>query len=57
MLAIGPRGGVVIDSHCRTSDRNVYAIGECASWNEQTFGLVAPGYDMARVAARHCRSG
>ncbi len=53
VLAIGPRGGVVIDDHCRTSDRNVYAIGECASWNDQTFGLVAPGYEMARVAARH----
>nr|WP_297351820.1 nitrite reductase large subunit NirB [uncultured Caldimonas sp.] len=53
VLAIGPRGGIVVDSNCRTSDRNVYAIGECASWNEQTFGLVAPGYDMARVAARH----
>ena len=53
VLAIGPRGGVVIDDHCRTSDHHVYAIGECASWNEQTFGLVAPGYDMARVAARH----
>ncbi len=53
VLAIGPRGGVVIDDHCRSSDRNVYAIGECASWNEQTYGLVAPGYEMARVAARH----
>ncbi|MDM0014538.1 nitrite reductase large subunit NirB [Variovorax sp. J22P168] len=53
VLAVGPRGGVAIDSHCRTSDRDIYAIGECASWNEQTFGLVAPGYDMARVAARH----
>jgi nitrite reductase (NADH) large subunit len=53
VLAVGPRGGVAIDSHCRTIDRNVYAIGECASWNDQTFGLVAPGYDMARVAARH----
>ena len=53
VLAIGPRGGVVIDDHCRASDRNVYAIGECAAWNDQTFGLVAPGYDMARVAARH----
>ena len=52
-LAIGPRGGVVIDSACRTADKHVYAIGECASWNEQTFGLVAPGYEMARVAARH----
>ncbi|MGC3986120.1 MAG: nitrite reductase large subunit NirB [Pseudorhodoferax sp.] len=53
VLAIGPRGGVVIDNHCRTSDPAIYAIGECASWNEQVFGLVAPGYDMARVAARH----
>ncbi len=52
-LAIGPRGGVVIDDHCRSADRNVYAIGECASWNDQIFGLVAPGCDMARVAARH----
>ncbi|WP_415818602.1 nitrite reductase large subunit NirB [Bordetella tumbae] len=56
LLAVGPRGGVVIDDFCRTSDRNVYAIGECASWQEQVFGLVAPGYDMARVAARHIAS-
>ncbi|SCK12286.1 nitrite reductase (NADH) large subunit [Variovorax sp. HW608] len=53
VLAVGPRGGVAIDSHCRSSDRDVYAIGECASWNDQSFGLVAPGYDMARVAAKH----
>lgn len=53
VLAIGPRGGVAIDDHCRTSDRHIYAIGECASWNEMVYGLVAPGYDMARVAARH----
>jgi len=52
-LATGPRGGAAIDDHCRTADRNVYAIGECASWNEQLYGLVAPGYEMARVAARH----
>ncbi len=53
VLAIGPRGGVVIDDHCRTSDHHIYAIGECASWQDQTFGLVAPGYDMARVVAKH----
>lgn len=53
LLALGARGGIAIDNHCRTSDRDVYAIGECASWNEQTFGLVAPGYEMARVAAKH----
>ena len=52
-LELGPRGGVAIDSSCRSSDPDIYAIGECAVWNGQTFGLVAPGYDMARVAARH----
>ncbi|MES2939738.1 MAG: nitrite reductase large subunit NirB [Pseudomonadota bacterium] len=52
-LALGPRGGIAIDDHARTSDADIYAIGECAAWNGQVFGLVAPGYEMARVAARH----
>ena len=51
-LDVGARGGVVIDNRCRTSDPDIHAIGECAAWNGQVFGLVAPGYDMARVAAR-----
>ena len=51
-LAIGARGGIAIDDACVTSDGDVYAIGECAAWNGQTFGLVAPGYDMARTVAR-----
>jgi nitrite reductase (NADH) large subunit len=53
LLPVGARGGIAIDSHCRTSDHNIYAVGECAAWNDQTFGLVAPGYEMARVVARH----
>ncbi len=52
-LPVGARGGVAIDDHCRSSDQDIYAIGECAAWRDQLFGLVAPGYDMARVAARH----
>ena len=52
-LMVGARGGIAIDNACLTSDPDVYAIGECALWNGQVFGLVAPGYDMARVAARH----
>ena len=52
-LAIGSRGGVVIDNRCLSTDPHVYAIGECALWNGQLFGLVAPGYDMARTCARH----
>ena len=52
-LAIGERGGIRIDSHCRTTNPDVYAIGECALWQGRIFGLVAPGYQMAEVAARH----
>lgn len=51
-LDVGPRGGIVIDNACRTSDPDIFAIGECALWNGQIFGLVAPGYDMARVTAK-----
>ena len=50
-LAIGPRGGVVIDDACRTGDPAISAIGECAAWRGRTFGLVAPGHAMARVVA------
>ncbi|TCM67497.1 nitrite reductase (NADH) large subunit [Acinetobacter calcoaceticus] len=52
-LAVGARGGIVINDHCQSSDPDIYAIGECALWNNTIFGLVAPGYDMARVAAQH----
>ncbi|HEY6820842.1 MAG TPA: nitrite reductase large subunit NirB [Burkholderiales bacterium] len=52
-LAVGERGGIQIDSHCRTANPDIYAIGECALWEGRTFGLVAPGYQMAEVAARH----
>jgi len=52
-LAVGERGGIRIDSACRTANPDIYAIGECALWEGRTFGLVAPGYQMAEVAARH----
>ena len=52
-LELGPRGGIVINNHCQTSDPDVYAIGECALWGGMIYGLVAPGYNMAKVAAQH----
>ena len=55
-LEVGERGGIVINNHCLTSDANIYAIGECALWNNQIFGLVAPGYQMAKVAVSHLLS-
>jgi nitrite reductase (NADH) large subunit len=50
-LTVGERGGIVIDDACRTSDPNIYAIGECALWRGKMFGLVAPGYQMAQIVA------
>ena len=48
-LEVGQRGGIVIDNQCKTSDPDIYAIGECALWNGMIYGLVAPGYSMART--------
>ncbi|KOG65090.1 nitrite reductase [Streptomyces griseoflavus] len=51
-LAVGERGGIVVDERCRTGDPAVYAIGECAlAADGRVYGLVAPGYEMAETAA------
>ncbi|KAL6865801.1 Nitrite reductase [NAD(P)H] [Amphichorda felina] len=44
-------GGIIVDDHLATSVSDIYAIGECASWQSQTFGLIAPGIEMADVLA------
>jgi nitrite reductase (NADH) large subunit len=46
-LEVGERGGVVVDDNCRTSDPDVFAIGEVALVGGRIYGLVAPGYQMA----------
>jgi nitrite reductase (NADH) large subunit len=51
-LAVGPRGGIVVDAGCRTSDGRVSAIGECAAIDGRVYGLGGPGYAMADVLAR-----
>ena len=49
-LALGPRGGIEIDYQCKTSDSDIFAIGECATLGGFIYGLVAPGYRMAESA-------
>ncbi|MET3900439.1 NAD(P)H-nitrite reductase large subunit [Devosia sp. UYZn731] len=44
--------GIVVDDHMVTSDPNVLALGECVEHNRVVYGLVAPLYDMAKVAAQ-----
>jgi len=49
-LTVGERGGIEIDYHCKTSDSDIFAIGECALFGGRIYGLVAPGYRMAEAA-------
>ncbi|KAF2668672.1 nitrite reductase [Microthyrium microscopicum] len=44
-------GGIVIAPDLSTSIPDIYAIGECASWNNETYGLIGPGIEMADVLA------
>ncbi|WP_086933273.1 nitrite reductase large subunit NirB [Agarilytica rhodophyticola] len=56
-IETGERGGIVINDNCQTSVEDIYAIGECALWRGKIFGLVAPGYQMAKVAVSHITGG
>ena len=50
-IEMGGRGGILINEQCRTNVDHVYAVGECAVWDNKVFGLVAPGYNMASICA------
>ncbi|MDH7444189.1 nitrite reductase large subunit NirB [Aquimarina sp. 2201CG14-23] len=56
-LEVGIRGGIIVNQQMQTSDKNIYAIGECALLNNMIYGLVAPGYDMAEVAVEQITGG
>lgn len=56
-LDIGERGGVVIDNTCTTVDPAISAIGEVACHGGRTFGLVGPGYAMAKALAEQLTGG
>ncbi|MDM8084313.1 FAD-dependent oxidoreductase [Cellulomonas cellasea] len=43
--------GIVVDSHCGTSDPRVHAIGDCAQPPGGGHGLLAQGWDQARRLA------
>lgn len=46
--------GIVVDDHMRSvDDRDVYVVGECAQHRGQTYGLVAPLWEQAKVLADH----
>ncbi|GFJ89764.1 hypothetical protein Prum_034060 [Phytohabitans rumicis] len=56
-VAVGERGGILVDASCQTSDDRIWAIGECAAVDGRCYGLVAPGYAMAEVVADRLLGG
>ncbi|WP_282092504.1 nitrite reductase large subunit NirB [Epibacterium ulvae] len=44
--------GIHVDDQMLTSDEDVLAVGECVEHDGALFGLVAPLYDQAKVAAQ-----
>ncbi|MBN1678613.1 MAG: NAD(P)/FAD-dependent oxidoreductase [Candidatus Thermoplasmatota archaeon] len=44
--------GIVVDSSLRTSDPNIYAIGDVSEFNGQVWAMIPPALDQARIAAR-----
>ncbi|PQA86368.1 nitrite reductase large subunit NirB [Hyphococcus luteus] len=44
--------GILVDPQMRTSDPDIYAVGECVEFDGKVYGLVAPLYQMAGVTAR-----
>ena len=49
-IAVGK--GIHVDDQLVTSDADILAVGECVEHDGVIFGLVAPLYDQAKVAAK-----
>ena len=49
--------GIVVDDGLGTADPAVFALGECIEHRGQTFGLVAPIWEQARVLADRLAGG
>ncbi|WFF00163.1 nitrite reductase large subunit NirB [Micromonospora sp. WMMD964] len=46
--------GIVVDDQMRVQDEvDIYSVGECAQHRGETYGLVAPLWEQARVLADH----
>ncbi len=44
--------GILVDDYLKTSDESIYAVGECVEHNGNTYGLVAPLYEQAKILAK-----
>jgi len=45
--------GIVVNDTMQTYDPTIYAVGECVQHRNNCYGLVAPLFEQAKVAANH----
>lgn len=45
--------GIIVNDTLQTYDPSIYAVGECVSHRGMAYGLVAPLFEQAKVAANH----
>jgi len=45
--------GVVVNDTLQTFDPKIYSVGECVQHRGETYGLVAPLFEQAKVCANH----
>lgn len=49
--------GIEINDQLQTSEKDIYAIGECAEHRDKVYGLVKPGFEQAAVLADRIAGG
>ncbi|MCX7208001.1 MAG: nitrite reductase large subunit NirB [Proteobacteria bacterium] len=47
------KNGIVVSDALQSYDPRIYAVGECVNHRGVAYGLVAPLFEMAKVAANH----
>ncbi len=51
-INLDTKKGILVDDFMKTSDDSIFAIGECVEHKGNTYGLVAPLYEQAKVLAK-----
>lgn len=47
------RKGIIVDEFMRTTDDDIYAVGECCEFDDVTYGIVSPGFSQAKTCVEH----
>ncbi|MHA1909192.1 MAG: NAD(P)/FAD-dependent oxidoreductase, partial [Candidatus Thorarchaeota archaeon] len=50
-LEIGPGRAILVDKHMQTSERGIYAAGDCMEWDGICWGIIPVALETAKIAA------